>query len=77
MAKILFKGDEFQAALILLHQTIVFKEGLKAPPEFYEQEYRSGIESMNFLFDVINEIAGYSEKYYSELANVVDDEDLI
>lgn len=32
---------------------------------------------MNFLFDVINEIAGYSEKYYSELANVVDDEDLI
>jgi len=32
---------------------------------------------MNFLFDIINAIAGYSEKYYSELASIIDDEGLI
>lgn len=61
----------------MLYSTIVFKENLKAPAEYYESEYREGTEVMNFLFDVINEIAGYGSKYYSELASVTDDEGLI
>jgi hypothetical protein len=55
----------------------VFKENLKAPPQYYDQEYREGTEVMNFLFDIINAIAGYSEKYYSELASFIYDEGLI
>jgi hypothetical protein len=28
--------------------------------------HRNGLECMNYFFDVINEIAGYTEKYYDE-----------
>lgn len=28
--------------------------------------HRNGIEVMNYLFDLINEISGYTDKYYSE-----------
>lgn len=28
--------------------------------------HRDGLEVMNFLFDFINEVAGYSEKYFDE-----------
>jgi hypothetical protein len=38
--------------------------------------YRTGIEVMNTLFDIINEIAGFTDKYYSEMENVIDHEGL-
>ena len=29
--------------------------------------HRDGLEVMNFLFDFINELSGYSEKYFDEV----------
>lgn len=34
---------------------------------YHTSSNRSGLEVMNFLFDIINHIAGYSEKYYDEV----------
>ena len=36
---------------------------------------RSGIEVMNYLFDLINDVSGYTEKYYGE--TLLDHEQLI
>ena len=32
---------------------------------------------MNFLFDLINDIAGYTEKYYDETIDKIDHEGLV
>lgn len=32
---------------------------------------------MNFLFDVVNEVAGYTEKYFEETKEIIDHEGLI
>ena len=38
---------------------------------------RSGLEVMNFLFDLINYIAGYTHKYYEEMLEQISHEELI
>ena len=38
---------------------------------------RSGLEVMNFLMDLINHIAGYTIKYYDEIEEKMDLEDLV
>lgn len=32
---------------------------------------RSGLDVMNLMFDLINHIAGYTSKYYDELADLM------
>ena len=39
--------------------------------------FRSGVDVMNFLFDLINDIAGYTMKYYDETKEIIDHEGLI
>jgi hypothetical protein len=39
--------------------------------------HRNGLECMNYFFDVINEIAGYTEKYYDETRDQISHEGLI
>lgn len=72
-----YEGNEFEAALRLIHATAVFKETRRSPPQYSMCDYREGIEVMNLLFDVINELAGYSNKYYKELTDQIDNEGLI
>lgn len=38
---------------------------------------RNGIQCMNYFFDLINEISGYTYKYYNETKDVIDHEGLI
>ena len=37
--------------------------------------HRSGIEVMNYLFDLVNDVSGYTSKYYDE--TLLDHEELI
>ena len=36
---------------------------------YYTSSHRNGLEVMNFFFDLINQYAGYSEKYYEEMSD--------
>jgi len=38
----------------------------------HSSEHRDGIDCLNFFFDLINEAAGYSEKYYEEHHEKID-----
>ena len=49
-----------------------FNQGLSEGSNF-----RSGLETMQFLFDVINDLAGYTQKYYEETLEKIDHEGLI
>lgn len=39
----------------------------KIPELYHTSQNRDGLEVMNWLLDLINHIAGYTEKYYDEL----------
>ena len=62
-------GDrEFAAALKLIHDVIINKEMNRRPGYLsLSQGQRDGQDCMNFLFDLINECAGYTSKYYDEI----------
>lgn len=56
----------------MLYDVCIRKELLKnddarVNPAFTNvSNHRDGLECMNFLFDFINDVAGYTEKYYEE-----------
>jgi len=47
------------------------------PARSFTSNQRNGLEVMNFLFDFINDIAGYTEKYYDETLDSHCHDDLI
>lgn len=51
----------------LFYAVILEKENDRKPDQYYEMSYRDGRESLNFLFDIINDYAGYTELYYNEM----------
>lgn len=55
-----YEGDIFRARLLLIYDVILRKEHEKRPPAYYHtNQFRSGLDVMNVLFDIINQIAGY------------------
>lgn len=60
-------GDVFQAALNLTYDVLILREeDRKLSHYVHSSEHRDGLEVQDFLFDLINEAAGYTEKYYDE-----------
>ena len=43
----------------------------------HTSNFRTGLDCMNYLLDVVNEIANYSEKHYDETIEQIDHEGLI
>jgi hypothetical protein len=74
-----YEGDSFKASLLMVYDVCVRKEmeKMEATPLENSNNHRSGLECMNFFFDLINEIAGYTEKYYEETRDVISHEGLI
>jgi len=78
VAKASYEGDTFKASLLLIYDVLLRKEQERKGPEYYStSQGRDGLDVMNFFFDLINHIAGYTEKYYEELAEKVSHEDLV
>lgn len=63
-----YGGDTFKGSLLLIYDVLMRKEQERKIPELYHtSQNRDGLEVMNWLLDLINHIAGYTEKYYDEL----------
>lgn len=59
---------ELAAALKLIHDALIAKEIARRPAKLNLcHGQRDGIDCMNFLFDLVNECAGYTHKYYNEI----------
>lgn len=56
-----------QALMEIYYGIMIQKEDDRKPLEYYNCQHRDGIEVMNFLFDLLNDYAGYTELYYDEM----------
>jgi hypothetical protein len=41
---------------------------------YHTSSHRNGLDVMNFFFDLINHLGGYTEKFYEELADKMNHE---
>ena len=51
---------------------VMREENRKKEVYVHSGEHRDGLECLDFFFDLINEAAGYSEKYYEEHYEKID-----
>jgi len=73
-----YNGDSFKASLLIIYDVLMRKEQERKSPEFsYTSSNRDGLDVMNFLFDLINHISGYTEKYFDEHFDKISHEELI
>lgn len=79
-----YNGDHLRTALLIVYDVCIRKElGHYEDNINYSQSlgncsnFRSGLEVQSFLFDVINHISGYTEKYYKELKEHMSHDDLV
>ena len=57
----------FKAGLLLLYDILISKEVHRKKNVYaHSSGNRDGQDCLNFLFDLINDCAGYTEKYYEE-----------
>ena len=63
---------------MLLYDTIVAKEVKRRKNEYtHSAGNRDGQDCLNFFFDLINDCAGYTDKYYKETHDRITTEQLI
>ena len=79
-----YDGDVFKAQLLLIYDVCIRKEldqlqnNTNINQHFNNStNFRSGLQCMNFFFDVINHISGYSEKFFDEVSDKINHEDLV
>lgn len=73
-----YGGDCFKAALLVIYDVVLRKEIERRPVHLYStSQHRDGVEVLNFLFDLINHISGYTHKYYDEIIPKMNNEELV
>ena len=84
IAQSAYEGDAFKVAILIIYDVCIRKEleHMNKSINFLEalsfsSNFRSGTTCLNFLFDLINEVSGYTDKYYGETEEVIDHEGLI
>lgn len=78
IAKTSYEGDTFKAALLVIYDVIMRKELERRPAHLYStSQHRDGIDVLNFMFDLVNHISGYTSKYYDEIVQKANNEDLV
>jgi hypothetical protein len=68
-----YDDSRWKILLDLFYAVMIEKENDKKPAEFHSWSYRSGLETLNFFVDIINDYAGYTELYYDEMGISDDD----
>jgi hypothetical protein len=67
VAQASYEGDIFKAALLVIYDVLLRKEVERKDSVYYHtSQGRDGLDVLNFMFDLINHIAGYTEKYQEE-----------
>ena len=61
------KVDQLKFVFSLLNLVFHRKENARKPSNFYYSDWRDYLDSLNFYFDLLNDIAGYTSKYYDEM----------
>jgi hypothetical protein len=56
-----YGGNVYKASLLMVYDVCIRKE---LQSQEHISNHRNGIEVMNYLFDLVNDISGYTEKYY-------------
>ena len=83
MADANYNGDVFHSTLRIIYDVCIRKEMDELDSSNINQylqntsNQRSGLQVMNFLFDLINELAGYSMKFYEESTDKIDHDGLV
>ena len=83
MADANYDGNVFEATLRMIYDVCIRKEMESLDSQNINQylqntsNHRSGLQVMNFLFDLINDIAGYTDKYYEESADKITHDGLV
>ena len=79
-----YENDEFKAVLLLIYDVCIRRELNQVERSQYytvglssASNFRSGLDCMHFLFDLVNHVAGYTDKYYKEMRVHIDHEGLI
>lgn len=79
-----YEGDQFKAALLLIYDVCIRREINQVERSQYfavglssGSNFRSGLDCMHFLFDLVNQVAGYADKYYREMKVHIDHEGLV
>ena len=68
-------NDVFKAQLLIIYDVLLRKEFERKSPVYYNtSSHRDGLDVLNFFMDLINHIAGYTEKYYEEIKTKMDHE---
>lgn len=58
------KASQLQVQLEIISAVLANKENERKPSAAFRARYRDGRDSLNFFFDLLNHISGYSEAYY-------------
>ena len=74
MIKHNYEDNDKRALITLFHAVMIEKENDRKPDEYYSCHYRDGIEVMNFLWDIVNDYAGYTSLYYDEMKMTEEEE---
>jgi hypothetical protein len=73
-----YHDDPFKASLLLIYDVLLRKEQERKPGHYtHSSSFRNGLDVMNFFMDLINHIAGYTEKYYDEHVEKMSHDDLV
>ena len=68
----------FKAGLLLLYDVLISKEVHRKKNVYaHSSGNRDGQDCLNFLFDLINDCAGYTSKYYDENFERITFEELV
>jgi hypothetical protein len=64
--------------LLLIYDVLIRKEQERKPVHYtHSSQFRDGLDAQAFFLDLINHIAGYTEKYYDEHVAKLSHEDLV
>jgi hypothetical protein len=62
MIKSTMNVDELEAALLLIQDCLIQREDFRKDKDIFDNElYRDGLDTMHYVFDVLNHIAGYHD----------------
>jgi hypothetical protein len=51
----------------MVYDVLIAKEDARKPSAYvHSSEHRDGLDCLNYFFDLINDGAGYTHKYYDE-----------
>ena len=72
------ESEIVKGALLLIYDVLISKEVARKKNEYVQSHtHRDGIDCLNYFLDLINQCAGYTDKYYNEHHKRVKNHELV